>query len=54
MVPRAGLDVSEKRKSLGPAGIRTPDGIDRSQVATHSNFTYFIAKNTQITKIRVI
>ena len=52
--PRAGMDVSQKRKSHAPAGIRTPDGIDRSQVVKHSNFTYFIAKNTQITKIRVI
>ena len=25
MGPRAGLDVSEKRKSLVPAGILTPD-----------------------------
>jgi len=41
---RAGLDVSVKRKSFAPAGIRTPDGIDRSQVATYSNFTYLIAK----------
>ena len=44
MGPRAGLDVSEKIKSFAPAGIRMPAGIDRSQVATHSNFTYFIAK----------
>ena len=25
MGPRAGLNISEKRKSLAPAGIRTPD-----------------------------
>ena len=27
---RAGLGVSEKKKSLAPAGIRTPDCPDRS------------------------
>ena len=37
--PRAGMDVSEKRKSFAPAGIRNQDGIDCSQVVKHSNLT---------------
>jgi hypothetical protein len=49
--PRARLDVSANRKSFAPAGIRTPDGTERSQVAKHSRLH---CKNTQITKTTFI